>query len=253
MNGHSTAFFDVDGTLTTVPSMFRFLRHYLSARGHPPHEYVGRRRELKAMNEIGCPREATNRAYFANLEGARSAEVNILAEDWFREELRAGGFFHEHGVAALRRHQQDGTRIVLVSGSFPAVLDPIADHLGADEVWCTEPEIVWGRYTGNLYRPPMLSALKAETLRNVAAAHGTTPERCIAYGDHVSDLPMLRAAGTAVVVGGDKVLRTHARINGWSLLPAAPVPPALDLPLWHTGPTGFPAAVTNEVKEVESV
>ncbi|MBW5482348.1 HAD family hydrolase [Streptomyces bambusae] len=253
MNAYRTAFFDVDGTLTTAPSMFRFLRHYLSAMGHPPTEYITRRRELKAMNEVGCPREATNRAYFASLEGANAAEVTGLAEDWFREELRAGAFFHEHGVAALRRHQQDGTRIVFVSGSFPAVLDPIAEHLGADEVWCTEPEIAWGRYTGNLHRPPMLSAAKAETVRAVAAGHGAAPEHCIAYGDHISDLPMLKAAGHAVVVGGDKVLRTHARIHGWSLLPAAPVPPALDLPLWHTGRTGSLAAVTNEVKEVESV
>ncbi|MFD7028466.1 HAD family hydrolase [Streptomyces sp. NPDC059917] len=250
MNGYRTAFFDVDGTLTTAPSMFRFLRHYLAALGNPPYEYTSRRRELKAMNQVGCPRTVTNRAYFANLEGAFASEVSFRAEDWFRDELRSGTFFHEHGVAALRRHQDDGTRIVLVSGSFPAVLDPIAEHLGADEVWCTEPDIAWGRYTGRLTRPPMLAEAKAEVVRAVAARHRTTPAECIAYGDHMSDLPMLRAVGSAVVVGGDKVLRTHARIHGWSLLPAAPVPPALDLPQWHSDRH---TAAHDEVKEVESV
>ncbi|WP_223775036.1 HAD-IB family hydrolase [Streptomyces sp. 135] len=218
------AFFDVDGTLTTDTTLFRFLRHYLTAQGHAPHVYEQRRRRLKAMTAIGVPREETNRAYFENFRGASAATVSRLAREWFAAELRHGGFFNEHALAALRRHQSDGDVVVLVSGSFPACLEPIAAYLGTDETWCTPPEITRGRYTGRLIRPPMIGRAKAEAVRLVASAYRTAPGHCVAYGDHVSDVPMLSSTGSAAVVGGDEELRDLARARSWLLLPGAPAP-----------------------------
>ncbi|MGW1884000.1 HAD family hydrolase [Streptomyces sp. NPDC001970] len=224
------AFFDVDGTLTTTTTIFRFLRHYLADQGHAPHVYDQRRQRLKAMTDMGVPREETNRAYFDNYRGADASEVERLAREWFAAELRAGGLFNPHALAALRKHRESGDRVVLVSGSFPACLDPVAAYLGADETWCTEPEIVDGVYTAGLTRAPMIGRAKADAVLLAAAAHRTSPEHCVAYGDHESDLPMLRAAGSAVVVGGDHDLRARARQRSWRLLPAAPPPPDLPLP-----------------------
>ncbi|MEU6598850.1 HAD family hydrolase [Streptomyces flaveolus] len=234
MNRTRLAFFDVDGTLTTSGSMFRLLAFYLAAMGHPPRVYEERRRELKAMAAIGCPREATNRAYFSGLQGVDAAVLAGVADAWFAAELSTGGYYHEPALAALRRHQEQGDHVVLVSGSFPAPLRPIAADLGVEEVWCTEPDILHGRYTGDLKGPPMIGAAKAEAVRTVLARHGVAPGDCVAYGDHISDLPMFKAVGSAVVVGGDERLRTSARAHGWPLLPGTLPPPALPLP--RTGP-----------------
>jgi HAD superfamily hydrolase (TIGR01490 family) len=224
------AFFDVDGTLTTATTIFRFLRHYLAAQGHAPHVYDERRQRLKAMTGMGVPREQTNRAYFDNYRGADALEVARLAQEWFASELRTGGLFNPHALAALREHGENGDRVVLVSGSFPPCLDPVAAYVGADETWCTEPEIADRVYTGGLTRAPMVGRAKADAVLLAAAAHGTSPEHCVAYGDHESDLPMLGAAGAAVVVGGDDDLRARARLRSWRLLPSAPPPPDLPLP-----------------------
>lgn len=228
------AFFDVDGTLTTATTLFRFLRHYLAATGHHAEEYRLRRHRLAELTAAGTPREDTNRAYFANYADADADTVAGLARDWYTAELRAGGFLHEPAVAALRRHRADGDLVVLVSGSFPACLAPLAEHLGADETHCTTPEIVDGRYTGDLLGTPMIGAAKATAVRASAATHRTPLERCTAYGDHDSDLPMLRTTGTATVVGGDPALRREARANAWTLLPTAAPPPPLPLPNPHT-------------------
>ena len=224
------AFFDVDGTLTTGTTLFRFLRHYLAAQGHPPQEYERRRGVLKAMTESGTPRERTNLAYVENYRGADLDTVNGLAREWFAAELRQGGFLNPRALAALRRHRRAGDLTVLVSGSIPACLDPISDYLGTDETHCTVPEVVDGRYTGRVTGPPMIGATKADTLRAAAGTHGIPLDRCTAYGDHDSDLPMLRAAGSAAVVGGDGRLRALARSYGWGLLPGAPLPPPVPLP-----------------------
>ncbi len=127
-------------------------------------------------------------------------------------------------MAALREHQRNGDIVILVSGSFPALLAPVADHLGTDETWCTSPEILAGRYTGRLAGLPMIGLRKADAVIMSATAYGTDPRNCVAYGDHSSDLPMLEAVGDAVVIGGDEDLPERARRRGWRLLPTLPAP-----------------------------
>jgi HAD superfamily hydrolase (TIGR01490 family) len=247
--GARIAFFDVDGTLTTCPTMFRFLRFYLASLGRPPHEYDERRRTLREMTERGCSREESNRAYFAGLAGADAATVAHCAEEWYRTELDTGGLYHEPVLAALRRHRKDGDHVVLVSGSLPACLHLIAADLGVDDVWCAELEIVRSRYTGALTTPPMIGVAKAAAVKRVIARRRTTRAACVAYGDHVSDLPMLAATGSAVV-DGDRSMRAAARANGWRLLPATPPPPELTLPPRRAEQGGTsPVPVLRETRE----
>ncbi|MFE0328194.1 HAD family hydrolase [Streptomyces sp. NPDC003753] len=218
----SAAFFDVDGTVINVTSMFRFLEYRLAAEGHPPSVYRHERQRLKAMTAAGVPRAETNRAYFASYAGADARQVSRLAEDWFRAELASGAFFNEHVVGALRRHQREGDLVVLVSGSFRAPLAPIARHLDADIVLCSDPETVDGRYTGQVERP-MIGEAKAEAVRALTARRALDLSASTAYGDHVSDLPLLRMTGHAVVVGDDPVMREQARHHGWPLWPRTSV------------------------------
>ncbi|WP_405817583.1 HAD-IB family hydrolase [Streptomyces sp. NBC_01390] len=229
MSPQRLAFFDVDGTLTTDITLFRFLRFYLVARGHGPQVYEQRRQRLKAMTAVGVPREATNRAYFTNFRDADAATVTDLARVWFERELDQGGFLNPSAVDALHRHRSRGETVVLVSGSFPAVLLPLAEHLGVTDVRATTPEILHGRYTGEVLRTPMIGAAKADAARLAASVHGADLADCTAYGDHLSDLPILNAVGTPVAVAGDPRLDQHARAHHWTVLPGAPEPPELPL------------------------
>ncbi|WP_419992833.1 HAD family hydrolase [Streptomyces boninensis] len=225
------AFFDVDGTLTTSSSMFRLLAYYLDATGRPRRDYEELMLQLKAMFAMGCSREATNRAYFASLQGLDADLMSLVAGEWFTAETATGHYYHEPATAELRRHQQRGDHVVLVSGSFPAPISLVAADLGVDEVWCTEPQIVHGRYTGDLKGPPMIGRAKADAVLKATSRQGSDPSRCIAYGDHASDLPMLQAVGSAVVVGGDAGLRSVARARGWRQLPGVlPAPEPAPLP-----------------------
>ncbi|MET9149836.1 HAD-IB family hydrolase [Streptomyces griseoflavus] len=235
------AFFDVDGTLTTGTTLFRFLRYRFAAEGRPPQAYTQERQRLRAMTEAGVCRSLTNRAYFAGYAHLSASYVRDLAEEWFRAELATGGFLHAAAVAELRRHQAAGEPVVLVSGSFPALLAPLARLLGVDAVLATQPKIVRGHYTGDA-AVTMIGSTKAEAVRSWSAGHGVEPAATTAYGDHASDLPMLRAAGRGVVVGGDREMRAVAAREGWRLLPAAPEAPPQRLPgaRWPARPRPAP-------------
>ncbi|MER7574337.1 HAD-IB family hydrolase [Streptomyces sp. NPDC126514] len=221
MRRRTAAFFDVDGTVINVTSMFRFLEFRLAAEGHPPSAYRYERQRLKAMTAAGVPRAETNRAYFASYAGADARAVAALAEQWFRAELDQGAFFNDQVVAALRGHQRAGDLVVLVSGSFRACLAPIARHLDADIVVCSDPETAYGVYTGQVERP-MIGEAKADAVRTLGTTGGLDLAASTAYGDHGSDLPLLRMTGRAVVVGDDPEMRQQARRHGWTVWPRTP-------------------------------
>ncbi|MFC7614968.1 HAD family hydrolase [Actinokineospora soli] len=217
------AFFDVDGTLITATSMFRFLAYDLAVRGYPERSYTDAMAALTALKADGATREQANRAFYRNFAGRPVAELAAEGDRWFAAEHAAGGLFHPHVLARLRAHTASGELVVLLSGSFAPCLDPIARHVGADLVVCTEPEQADGFYTGAVDQP-MVGARKARAVHEVAERLGVDLVDSYAYGDDASDLAALTSVGRAVVVGDDPVLAAHAARGGWARVPAVAQP-----------------------------
>lgn len=70
-----------------------------------------------------------------------------------------------------------------------------------------EPAIESGVLTGELVGPPMIGEGKRRAVRALLARRpAIDPGDCHAYGDHVSDLPMLQEVGHPTVVGGSPEL-----------------------------------------------
>lgn len=214
----AAAFFDVDETLVGAKTMFSFLEFHLAATGRPGEVYEQARAELQRLADDGMAREDVNRAYYRHYTGTPVADLIEQGQAWFRRQLREEGFFHPPGVAALRAHLAAGDHAVLVSGSFFPCLDPIARHLGARAALGTEQVLDAGHLTGEVIRP-MIGAAKGKAARTWAAEHGIDPADCSAYGDHSTDLDLLRAVGHPVAVGDDPLLLTHVEQRGGTTLP----------------------------------
>ncbi|MFI1889383.1 HAD family hydrolase [Streptomyces jumonjinensis] len=213
------AFFDVDETLITLKSMFSFLAFVLDA----PDDYRRAAGRLRDLAVAGAPREETNRMYYRHYSGRIEADVAASGRRWFERELATGTLFHTEVTGELEAHRAEGTEVALVSGSFAACLAPIAAHLGVDHTLCTVPEVVDGRYTGRVLST-VIGEGKAAAARSLMTRQGASPEDCVAYGDHASDLPLLLTVGDVRTVGDDPVLREHAALRGWTRLPGAAVP-----------------------------
>ncbi|MEU3771903.1 HAD-IB family hydrolase [Streptomyces sp. NPDC032472] len=216
--GRAVAFFDLDETLIRTKSMLGYLDFHWAAEGAPPERFRRARQELLARAAAGVPREELNRAYYRHFRGCPQQRLAETGRAWFRQELARGRLFHPPALAALRRHRRAGDTTVLVSGSFAACAGPVAAALSVDRVLCTVPEVVDGVLTGEV-STPVIGEEKAVRARALMRSLAADPQDCHAYGDHASDLPLLRAVGRAVVVGDDPVLREHARRAGWQLLP----------------------------------
>ena len=211
-------FSDVDETLITVKSMFDFLHYQLVCR----HGVAGAEEYERIMAVVrrlagdGTPRADINRFYYRHYADEPVDTIGRLAGDWFAERTSGRGFYIEPTREALTAHRAGGATVVLVSGSFPPLLEPLARAVGADTVLCTRPLVADGRYTGEVATPVIGTGKSAAVLGALKSRPDVDPRDCWAYGDHVSDLPMLELVGHPVTVGEDEELRQRLadRVRG---------------------------------------
>lgn len=91
-------------------------------------------------------------------------------------------------------------------------------ELGVRHILATRLEVREGRYTGEILPPQTIGAGKAQAVDTFLRARDCSPEWCYAYGDDVSDLPMLEAVGQPTVVSGGRKLKANARTMGWRVI-----------------------------------
>jgi HAD superfamily hydrolase (TIGR01490 family) len=117
------------------------------------------------------------------------------------------------------RHQDDGRPCFIVSAAGNGIVESLASVLGMEGGIGTRYELgPDGTFTGRLDGPFVYGPGKVEAMERFAADHGIDLAGSYAYSDSVSDLPMLRAVGNAVVVNPDADLAQIAREEGWQVM-----------------------------------
>lgn len=212
------AFFDVDDTLIDVKSMFSFQDYWYAETG----DAEGRRVFLAEMNALrgqDAPWEILNRRYYAHFAGRSVEATRLCAEAWFAAlERDRPRLFHAAVVAELLALQDQGVEAVFVSGSFPELLAPSARRLGVRHVLATTMEVKDGRFTGAILPPQTIGEGKAAAVRTFLAGRGASAAACRAYGDDISDAPMLEAVGHPTAVTGGRGLAAYAERRGWRVI-----------------------------------
>ncbi|MFG3021330.1 HAD family hydrolase [Streptomyces sp. NPDC048254] len=209
------AFFDVDETLLATKTMLDFWDFWAASGAWP---LPARMPDLRARAAAGEDRHTLNREYYRRFAGVPARTLASVACRWYDAHRRGPRAFVTAAVEAVERHRARGHEVVLVSGSLRPLLEAVARNFGAAQVWCTEQGVTaGGLLTGEVERP-MIGQAKAGAVAAVVGERGVRAEDCWAYGDHVSDLAMLRSVGHPVVVGGSPALAVEAGRAGWAVL-----------------------------------
>jgi len=207
------AFFDVDGTLLSPPSLeWRFLA-FLLARDELSTRDIVRWSVRFAKTIVSDPRGATvgNKRYLSGLRAS-------LAEEF--EQSLAGNTLPLY-LAALERmtwHGSQGHRVFLITGTLDCLAGAVARQLpGPVEIAATELEVRRGRWTGEIVGTHRSGEEKGRTARNLAGRFGLSLWESYAYGNSIGDLPMLDSVGRRVVVNPPARLRQIAASEGWQV------------------------------------
>jgi HAD superfamily phosphoserine phosphatase-like hydrolase len=109
----------------------------------------------------------------------------------------------------------------MVSGSFAALLAPLAEELGISAVIAAPLEIHDGLNTGRLSGKPTIGQGKAEGMLAFTRQHRLQPQHCYAYGDDISDIPMLENVGHPCMVNPVGLSRSICQQRNWNVIEAA--------------------------------
>lgn len=121
-------------------------------------------------------------------------------------------------AALLSRHRSAGHDLLITTATNRFITAPIAALLGIDNLLANDPEIIDGRYTGELSGTPNFREGKITRLREWIGQR-PHPYACIhAYSDSHNDLPLLDLADRATAVDPDAKLREHALRVGWPVI-----------------------------------
>jgi HAD superfamily hydrolase (TIGR01490 family) len=213
------AFFDLDKTLMAGSSGMVFAR-VANQRGFVPRSQLAKwgwdhlRYRLRGSSD-----EQTNEV----LEVAKRVFAEIPERDVERmaPAVLAGILprIYPQMLDEVHRHQDEGHPTFIVSAAGNDLVKALAAVLGMEGGIGTRWEIgADGKYTGEMDGPFVYGKGKVEAMRRFAEKHDIDLADSWAYSDSVSDLPMLRCVGHAVVVNPDGPLLEIARQEGWQVM-----------------------------------
>lgn len=211
------AFFDVDETLINIKSMFNFYEFWC-CENNGYDKFENYMEYFRDQVKKGTSREQLNRDYYRNFVGVSYKKLEEAGEKWFRVNFESG-FFIDSAVRALRKHQAENTDAVFISGSMRPILSPVAIYLGVKDILCA-PLVITdvGTLTGEIGMPQTIGCGKKDVLIQFCSHKKISPADCYAYGDDLSDIPMLESVGHPVCVGKSTALAKYAINQHWPVI-----------------------------------
>ncbi|WP_051940174.1 HAD family hydrolase [Phaeacidiphilus oryzae] len=214
----TAAFFDLDKTVIAKSSVLAFSRPFYHGG------LITRRAVLKSAYAQfvflagGADHDQMERMreYLSQLcRGWNVQQVREIVAETLHELIDP--IIYEEAASLIERHHAAGRDVVIVSSSGSEVVEPIGELLGADRVIATRMREEDGLYTGDIdfYA---YAQNKASAIRELAEEEGYDLERCYAYSDSATDLPMLEAVGHPAAVNPDRALRREALAREWPVL-----------------------------------
>ncbi|MFE1314421.1 HAD family hydrolase [Streptomyces sp. NPDC058755] len=215
----AAAFFDLDKTVIAKSSTLTFSKSFYQGG------LINRRAALRTayaqfvflVGGLDHDQMERMRKYMASLcRGWNVQQVREIVAETLHDLIDP--IIYDEAASLIEEHHTAGRDVVIVSTSGAEVVEPIGELLGADRVVATRMVVGDdGCFTGEVeyyaYGPT-----KAEAIRELAASEGYDLDRCYAYSDSVTDLPMLQAVGHAHAVNPDRALRREAVARGWPVL-----------------------------------
>jgi HAD superfamily hydrolase (TIGR01490 family) len=225
------AFLDIDGTITKT-TILDPLIWYRRAHDSPP-----RFAAFAAALLLRAPyywwvdrhdRARFNVVFYRQYAGMAAETLRDWHRRTFAANLRRTVF--PAALDCISDHRLRGHRLVLVTGGLDFVVQPLAEFLGADELFATRLVERDGAFTGDVDGPAIAGDHKAELVAAYAERHAVDLAASFAYGDSGGDAAMLACTGQPVPVNPSRSLRSLARARGWRTVD------------WRRGPSGTSCA-----------
>ena len=214
----TAAFFDLDKTIIAKSSTLAFSRSFYQGG------LINRRAVLRSayaqfvylVGGADHDQMERMRAYLSSMASGWDVEqVKLIVAETLHQLIDP--LIYDEAATLIEEHHLAGRDVVIVSTSGAEVVEPIGELLGADHVIATRMVVEDGKYSGDI-EYYAYGDTKAEAIRQLAESEGYDLEKCYAYSDSATDIPMLAEVGHPYAVNPDRALRKEAVARGWPVL-----------------------------------
>jgi HAD superfamily hydrolase (TIGR01490 family) len=142
--------------------------------------------------------------------------LNQLLKKYVEEVIKP--MITEKARALVKRHQDEGDLIIVITATNSFITKPIAELFGIENLIGTDPEEKEGEFTGKVTGLPSFKEGKVTRLeawlkgKNLSLA---SFENSYFYSDSHNDLPLMQKVTHPVAVDSDDVLSEYAKSKGW--------------------------------------
>lgn len=118
----------------------------------------------------------------------------------------------------LEKHRAQGDTLLIITATNSFITGPIAEALDVENLIATHPEIIDGKYTGQVDGTPCFQSGKVERLEIWLHDNQQNLADSWFYSDSHNDLPLLELVTHPVAVDPDDTLADHAHSKGWPII-----------------------------------
>lgn len=142
--------------------------------------------------------------------------LNQLLKKYVEEVIKP--MITEKARALVKRHQEEGDLIIVITATNSFITKPIAELFSIENLIGTDPEEKEGEFTGKVSGLPSFKEGKVTRLeawlkgKNLSLA---SFEKSYFYSDSHNDLPLMQKVTHPVAVDSDDVLSEYAKSMGW--------------------------------------
>ena len=142
-------------------------------------------------------------------------ELNVLHNEFMGKHIKSA--MTAKGIKQIQHHRDKGDFTLIITATNSFVTGPIAKAFNADELIATEPEIIDGRYTGQVAGTPCFQGGKITRLNQWLESTSHNLDNSTFYSDSHNDISLLEQVTTPVAVDPDDELKAIALKRGWEI------------------------------------
>ena len=213
----SLAIFDLDNTLLDGDSDYLWGR-FLVEKGVVDEEYYERENQ-RFYDEYKAGQLDIHEFLRFSLKPLSEQSMETLGEwhDQFMKE-KIEPIMLPKARALIDKHRDEGDYLLIITATNRFVTEPIARAYGIENMLATEPEIIDGRYSGEVHDIPCFQDGKVKRLEKWLTGNGQNLEGSWFYSDSHNDLPLLEMVTHPIAVDPDETLEDHANMKGWEII-----------------------------------
>ncbi len=216
------ALFDLDNTLIGGDSDYLWGDFLVSRSVVDPVQYQKRNKVFYQDYVSGnLDAEAYLRFALSPLVNIEPAQLSQLHKEFMLERIEP--IWLPAAESLVEKHRSAGDKLAVITATNRFVVEPIVRRLGIDQLICSEPELIDGRYTGDFVGTPCFAEGKITKIREWLSKssqelNGQELGSAWFYSDSHNDLPLLKKVANPVAVDPDDKLKETADRQGWSII-----------------------------------